>query len=89
MNDTTEQFLNKLDTFAEGLEPTEQAMLAYLIADDRGDDVAGFDFYEAWPSRVADIAPIKIGSLRADAGTILSSGHTTGLVSPVPDHGRF
>ena len=59
----TEQFLDKLDDFAAGLDPTEQAMLAYLVRDDDGDDVAGFNFFEGWPCKVADLAPVKVASL--------------------------
>jgi len=73
MNDEIEVFLNKVDAFAQGLEQTEQAMLAHLIRDESDDDVEGFHM-ESWPANITDIAPRKI----ADMGTFLSSGHATG-----------
>jgi len=74
MNDEIEVFLNKVDAFAQGLDETEQAMLAHLIRDEPEDDVEGFNFFEAWPQKVIDIAPRKIESF----DSFLSSGHATG-----------
>jgi len=77
MSDEIEVFLNKIDAFAEGLDETEQAMLAHLIQDEP-DDVVGFSGFMGWPSKVIDIAPVKIGDLRG----FLSSGR------PHPHHQR-
>ena len=76
MSDEIEIFLNKVDAFAHGLNETEQAMLAHLVRDDADDDVAGFNFYECWPSKIHDIAPVKI----QDLGGFLPTRPTTGVI---------
>lgn len=79
MSDEIEVFLNKVDTFAEGLSDTEQAMLAHLVSDDaEGDDVAGFSF-GARPLRLRELAPAKVIRLQSD---FLSSGHTGNYTDP-------
>ena len=84
MADEIEVFLNKVDAFAHGLSQTEQAMLAYLVADDAEadeDEVVGFNLIDTWPTSVRDIAPIKIGGMVTKFDPFLSSGHTGNVVS--------
>ncbi len=82
MSDEIEVFLNKVETFAEGLSMTEQAMLAYLVGDDADDEVAGFNFFEAWPQKWSeDLAPLKVDNLRTNFGGFLSSGHVGSVIS--------
>lgn len=89
MTNEIETFLDKVDAFAQGLDKTEQAMLAHLVRDD-DDEVAGFNFYEGWPSKISDIAPRGVADL---AGFRAPGPNTDKYTDPgrvsYTDAGRF
>ena len=92
MSDEIEVFLSKVDAFAQGLSQTEQAMLAYLVADDpddADDDVAGFNLFDPWPTKIRDIAPRKIGELPSVIPGITSPGDVPGVMGSSAGKGEI
>jgi hypothetical protein len=80
MSNEIDQFLTKVDQFAEGLNESERAMFAQLVADAdlTDDDVAGFHF-EQWPvTWVHAVAPIKVERLGTDT-TSFTAGFAVGV----------
>ncbi len=66
MNDEQTQvneFVAKVDAFAESLTAAEQAMLADLVtrSDDDDDEVSGFGYNTGWPG-LTTLAPLKLGT---------------------------
>ena len=84
MDNETQAFLDRLDTFAEGLSAGEQQLLLTLLSGD--DEVAGFGFEPPWPGVGNVLSPGKLSGLKIGDG-FLSSGHTTGQANPTAGAG--
>ena len=83
MDNEKQAFLDRLDTFAEGLSSGDQQLLLTLLGGD--EEVAGFGFEPPWPGVRNVLSPdmlagIKLGDIK---GEFLSSGHTTGQANPI------
>ena len=62
MTTTTDQFLTKLEAFADTLDADEQAVLGHLLADDA--EVEGFSYLRSTWAVVSGPIPIPFTDLR-------------------------
>ena len=85
MTTTTDQFLTKLEAFADTLDADEQAVLGHLLADDA--EVSGFSYLRVTWAVVS--GPIPFADLRPKIDVFLSSGHTTGVMGSEAGKGEI